>query len=184
MKINFSGKPITIKSKTIPEAILKTLKIAMKAIKSGTSKLSNLLIEVRNPEVRPLSCIQLNITDEEIIEEYYRAVTEKSSAKNALTSAISTLKVGEEAEIPLNALSKATGLITLRIQETSIQPTIIILNCKSLKQLNMQLGITQILQEDLSISLGLEPSFIVSFLPTLKLSIHEIRQTSSKRSES
>jgi len=137
-------------------------------------KLTNVLIKIENPESRPLTYRKLKITDDEAITQYYKAITEGEDAKSALTSAMSTLKMGEDAEIPLSSLSDATGMIMLTIRDRAIHPTLIIFNCKSLKQLNLQLALTQILQEDISLSLGLEPNMIVAFTPKIRLDQSEV----------
>jgi len=165
---------IKITTNTIPEALLK-LNEKIVYSKDKTKPLKNILIKINSPEKRPFFHINSKERTRKIILKYYKEITENTEFKNKIENTIKNLKKRRETIIPLNLIFKGYNLgiyLKIKAEKDKIQPTLFYLICKKIEELNEQIAFTQILQEDLSIGLGLNPGPIKIIIELLYIHIH------------
>lgn len=152
---------IKIISDTIPEALQKLSQKIKEYKKQDRKEAKNIFILIKNPDIRHLPTSK----SKEIIRKYYEEAMENREFKDKLCIAVRKLKEKskEKTMIPLNLVFKQSNLgicLKLKRQKNKILPTLFYAICKGIKELKQQIAFTQILQEDLSIGLGLKPSSI------------------------
>ncbi len=123
--------------------------------------------------MRPLTIKESNITEIEIIEDFFKFVT-NNHYREKLSLIIKKLKKIRPAQLSLIIKEKSiSAKLIIRVTENRrIKTTLIITKCNSIKKLNLCIGLVQLIQEDLSLSLGLEPSNQLIFIPILE--VHRI----------
>ncbi|RLE54706.1 MAG: hypothetical protein DRJ30_04715 [Candidatus Methanomethylicota archaeon] len=125
----------------------------------------NTIIIVEEPSRRP----PLKKDESEIIREYFKAIMENGEFKVKIETAINRVKKRKDAMMLVKGIEKILNTIAvLTVENSKINVTAIILKGENVQKIINTLIFLQILQEDLSLSTGLDIGQICTFIPIIR----------------
>jgi len=125
----------------------------------------NTIIIVEEPSRRP----PLKKDESEIIREYFKAIMENGEFKVKMETAINRVKKRKDAMMLVKGIEKILNTIAvLTVENSKINVTAIILKGEKVQKIINTLIFLQILQEDLSLSTGLDIGQICTFIPIIR----------------
>ena len=125
----------------------------------------NTIIVVEEPSRRP----PLKKDESEIIREYFKAIMENGEFKVKIETAINRVKKRKDAMMLVKGIEKILNTIAvLTVENSKINVTAIILKGENAQKIINTLIFLQILQEDLSLSTGLDIGQICIFIPIIR----------------
>jgi len=125
----------------------------------------NTIIIVEEPSRRP----PLKKDESEIIREYFKAIMENGEFKVKMETAINRVKKRKDAMMLVKGIEKILNTIAvLTVENSKINVTAIILKGEDVQKIINTLIFLQILQEDLSLSTGLDIGQICTFIPIIR----------------